>query len=603
MTFDDSLRQDILRHADIVKIISSFLNVTKKGRNYVAVCPFHDDTNPSMSISPERKMFKCFVCGTGGDAISFVQKYLHISNYEAMKKVAELAGYDDPRLHKENKVVKHVDNKKDTILKCLKDLTLFYQYSLNTDEGKEGLDYLESRKLDTDFREKYKLGYAIVNGTKTIEFLQSRGHSLKTIEDAGISILHNGQYFDRYHGRVIFPICDSEGNVIAYSARRISNTSEAKYINSPETYVFTKNKTLYNYHIAKEKARIAGCVYVLEGFMDVFALAKIGIDNAVAIMGTALTLEHTSMLRELNVEIRLCLDGDLPGQTAMMKAAKALENAGLKFMIVNNRNMTKDPDEILTSEGGDSLRSYLNNLMSRVDFALEYYRNSNPLKTNEQKIELLKAFVPILLNIRSQLELDNYIIKLANITGYDKESIKDFLKRAKSNGYSEGEVTTFLREHHPEKKLLKRLQLAERELLFQMLSSKKAIKFYEEKDIGFYDEVYRSIANLLIEYAETHENIDPIDLIGMIESSDLKNKEVLLKEVTDLCFERNHPNIETPLLLENLFDSIEKEKAEIFEKDNLNKALEGKSELEKARIYSDYNRRKNMKNTLKKEEK
>ncbi|MCF0107803.1 MAG: DNA primase, partial [Bacilli bacterium] len=394
MEFDDSLITDVLEHADIAKIIGSFIPVIKVGRSYKAKCPFHDDTSPSMMISPEKKIFKCFVCGHGGSAISFVQQYLHISFFEAMKKVAELSGYSDPRLEK-NVAKKASDPKREPLLKCLHDLTLYYQYALSTPEGKEGAEYLDKRNLTKEIRDKYKIGYAFKDGKATIDFLKSRGHSLKTIEDTGVSAMMNGAYFDKNQGRAIFPICDKDGNVIGYSARRIHDTDEAKYVNSPETYLFHKSSVLYNYHIAKEAARIKGCVYVCEGFMDVFALASIGEDNAVALMGTALTDEHIAMLRNLNVEIRLCLDGDLPGQTAMMKASKKLEEAGLKCLIVDNHGSTKDPDEIINEDGKEALQAYINKLLTRVDFALNYFERSNPLKTNEEKKNLIKQFIPI----------------------------------------------------------------------------------------------------------------------------------------------------------------------------------------------------------------
>lgn len=591
MAFDsnNTLREDVLKHADIVKVISSFLNVTKKGKDFVAICPFHDDTNPSMSISPSKRMFKCFVCGTGGDAISFVQKYLHVSHLEAMKKVAEISGYNDPRLEKNIKP-KYVDEKKVSMLKCLQDLTLYYQYALNTEEGKKGLEYFESRQLDANLRSKYQLGYAFKDGKTTIQFLQSKGHSLKTIEDVGISFINNSVQSDRNQGRVIFPICDDEGNVVGYSARRIKDGPEAKYVNSPETKLFTKNKILYNFHIAKEKARIAGHIYVLEGFMDVFALAKVGIDNAVAIMGTALTQEHIALLRGLNVEVRLCLDGDLAGQTAMMKVAKSLEESGLKLMIVNNQNNTKDPDEILKSDGPDGLKLYLNNLLSRVDFALEYFKNTNPLKTMEQKKKLVAEFLPMLLNIKSQLELDNYIRKLSVVTGFDVDAIRDLVKRNRQKNES---VETIVKKFRPEAKILKRLQLAEREMLYQMIYDKEAIKFYEDNVGGFYEETYRQIANYIVDYAAKCQSFGPYDILSYLEETEIENKDELIKELTTLCFENNHPKLkDVPTLLDDLLSSINKEKEDIFEKDTLEQSLKGKSEIEKARILAEHNRRR-----------
>ena len=528
MQIDDGLIKDVLDHADIVKIISSYLNVTKKGRNYWAVCPFHDDTNPSLSISPERKMFRCFVCGTSGSAISFVQKYEHISFPEALKKVADMSDFHDPRLEDFKKAAKPVDSKRETLLKCLSDLTLYYQFALNTEEGAQGLDYFELRHLDDKMRTKYRLGYAFKDGQATCEFLQKKGHSMKTIEDVGIATMNNNTLVDKNAGRAIFPICDIDGHVIGYSARRIGNGPEAKYVNSPETYLFHKSSILYNYHIAKERAHIVEYVYVCEGFMDVFALARIGIDSAVAIMGTALTKEHIELLRRLNVEIRLCLDGDLPGQTAMMTASKQLAEAGLNFRIVDNQNNPRDPDEILNQDGEDALRVYLNNLVNRVDFALNYFKNTNPLKTMEQKKKLVQQFIPILIGINSQLELDSYLRKLSSVTGFEVESIRDLVKNAKTNkNYSN--PSEAIMDFHPERKALRRLQLAEREFLYQMINNTEAVAFYEDKIGTFYDEVYRQAANFVVDYVKVNNGVSPIGIIASLEMSEV--------EISTICWQ------------------------------------------------------------------
>ena len=597
MAFDDSLVTDVLKHADIVKVIQSYLPLIKKGKDYLAKCPFHDDTNPSMHISPEKQIFKCFVCGTSGNAIGFVQKYAHLSFKEAMKKVAEICGYNDPRLEgvKEAKVV---DPRRVPLIKCLHDLTVYYQYALNSPEGKAGLDYFENRHLDQALRSKFQLGYAFKDGKATCRFLQERGHSLKTIEDIGIASSINGVYSDRNQGRAIFPIFDINGEVVGYSARKINNDPEAaKYVNSPETYLFHKSNILYNYHNAKEKAHIAGYIYVLEGFMDVFALYRIGIESCVAIMGTALTAEHIRLLRALNVEIRLCLDGDLPGQKASMEIASTLVQNGLKVRIVDNQNSSKDPDEILNTEGENALNAYLNKLISRVDFVLNYYQNTNPLQTVEQKTKLIQEFIPVLTSIRNPLELDSYINKLSIITGYTPESIRNILKRANANN-AQTQNATFkeaMMEMHPERKLLRRLFKAEHELLYQMLQNPLAVSFYEAKVGGFYNEMYRLIANYLIEYAKEHEDFVPRDLIASLQNSDLPEKDDLVDQITGMYMERNHPNKCDETYLDSLFETIAGERERIFEKDTVSQSLEGKDPLTKARIIKEYNRRKTKK--------
>ena len=591
------IAKDVNKHADIVKIIGSYLNLTKAGKNYKAVCPFHDDTNPSMVISPEKQYFKCFVCGTGGTSIGFVQKYEKISFADAVKKVAELSGYHPEGLETYTKA-KAVDERKANILKCLSDLNLYYQFALNSPEGKIGLDYLQERHLDASMRSKYKLGYAYKDGKSTIEFLQKKGHSIKTIEDSGIAkMISSGNYADMNEGRVTFPICDPDGNVIGFSARLLDKEKgdQPKYMNTPETYLFHKTNNLYNFHIAKEAARLKGYIYICEGFMDVYALSRIGIDSAVAIMGTALTKEHIAMLRTLNVEIRLCLDGDLPGQMAMMKASNLLAKAGLQFSVVDNQGSSKDPDEILNEDGPEALQEYVNKLISRIDFALNYYMRSNPLKTIDEKKKLVQEFIPILARINSQLELDNYLRKLANVTGFETESIRNLVSKARIKNESPEEIVKVMREFHPERKALQKLITAERELLFQMLSNEDAIVFYEEKIGTFYDDIYRQIATYLVEYNKQYHDLDTSGLMVMIESSDIQDKDKVLEDLEDIIEDDYHPDKCDEELLSNLLDTIRSEKARISDEDTLNDSLVGKSELEQARIISDYNRRKAMK--------
>ena len=592
MAYKGLISEDILKHADIVKVIGSYLNLVKQGKNYKAVCPFHDDTNPSLTISPEKQFFKCFVCGTGGNAFNFVQKFEHVSFPEAVRKVADIIGYHPEGLEAISKPVK-VDEKKEALLKCLHDLNLYYQFALNTPDGKEGVEYFDSRNLDASLRNKYKLGYAPKDGKATIDFLLKKGHSIVTIEQTGVMrMISNTNYRDMNEGRVTFPICDIDGNVIGFSARRIKNDDSAKYMNTPETYLFHKTNNLYNIHIAKDACKLKGYIYVCEGFMDVFALGKIGIDAAVAIMGTALTNEHIQILRSLNVEIRLCLDGDLPGQSAMMKIARVLAKNGIKFRVVDNQGSNKDPDEILNQDGKEALEEYLNKLVDHNDFALNYYLRSNPLKTNEEKKALIKEFLPVLLRINSQIELDTYLRKLEKITGFDAESIRDLLRRTRESvNAGEGISRELFQNFHPEREALQKLVTAERELLYQMSQNKAAVSFYEQRIGGFYDDIYRQIAMFMVEYAENHDDMDLGGLIVLVEESDLDNKDEIIEDLTSMAFE-THPNKCDENLLNNLLETINGEKSRITDEDILENSLKGKSELEQARIIAEFRRRK-----------
>ncbi|MGM9873633.1 MAG: DNA primase [Bacilli bacterium] len=588
---ENSVFEDVIKHSDIVQVISSYLSLTKKGRNYYALCPFHDDKNPSMIISPEKQLFKCFVCGTGGNAIVFVQKFEKISYFDAAKKVAEICDYHDPRLEKKENI-KPVDKTKEELFACIEDLSNYYQLALSSQEGKIGLEYFENRKIDSQIQEKFLLGYSFENGFDTCSFLLKKGHSLKTLEDIGISTIINGKPCDVNKGRVVFSICDSDGRVVGFSARRLNdNIDEPKYVNSPETKLFHKANVLYNFHNAKDKARQLKYIYVLEGFMDVIALEKIGIQNAVALMGTALTNEHIALLRSLNCEIRLCLDGDMAGQMATMRICDMLSKANLAYRIVEPIEEYKDADEILNHQGKNALKNYLNRLIDKLDYALSYYQKSNSLNSIEDKKKVVEKFVPIITSIKDSLIYDSYIRKLSKVTGFDIDAIRDFMKKAKSTK-NVSELREVNKKFNPERKQLARLFLAEKEILYQMLKNPEAIQFYEKNEIGFYDEIYRSIANFLVDYVKNHEELDVSGVISVIEESEIENKNSLINSITEIYFEKYHPQLCSEELLNDYLNTINVEKQKIFENDTLNQALKGKDPLDQARIISNFNRRR-----------
>jgi DNA primase len=585
-----NLIEDVLKHTNIVDVISSYIEVKQQGRNYIALCPFHDDKHPSMQISAEKQIFKCFVCGAGGNAIRFVELYEHIPFYEALRKVAEISGYHDDRLLKKTIFANPENKELEPLRKCLADLTSYYQYALATDEGNEGLDYFEKRHLDSNIRNNFLLGYAFKDGKNTIKYLENKGNSLRTIELIGIAGGSGTNFYDKNAGRIIFPITDDDGKVIGYSARKLIDDDTPKYINSPETKLFHKSSVLYNFSRAKQFAKKEGCVYVLEGFMDVFALERIGIHSSVALMGTAFTDEHIKKLRSLNVEVRICLDGDVAGQMGEFRMIEHLRSTGIKHVVVDSRTNKKDPDEILNEDGEEALRIYLNNLISPLNFMFDYYQRINPVKTEEDKRNLIEKFIPILNSVNSTLELSDYIRKLSKITKYDRETIEKFVLDARNK--NKDDVIEMMRNFHPERKNVKRLSLVEREVLYQMFNNKVAVDFYEDKIEPFYDTLYKKIADYIIEYAKESDDISIDGLISVIDSSEDKERDNIIKEVTDIAFEKYHRSECTTGYLENLLKTIIEEKKEISSKSQLDKMLVGKTELEKARILNDWAREK-----------
>lgn len=587
---DQSIVEDILKRADIVDVISSYINVIKKGRSYVAVCPFHDDKNPSMMISKEKQIFKCFVCGTGGNAITFIQKYENISFENAVKKLAELIGYKDERLNIKSTASKQEEANAPLYVTC-EELTKFYMMTLLAKEGEEGKKYLTERFIDDDVIKQFRIGFCPNNPLISIKYLQAKNCTLKDIETIGVAGHSNGQYVDKNAGRVVFPLTDINGKVVGYSARKINNSDEAKYVNSPETPLFQKGNIIYNYANAKKTARLDGYCYLLEGFMDVIALYRAGVKSAVALMGTALTMQQVNLLKRLNVEIRLCLDSDNPGQMATLKAIELFDKANVKYRIVRRSNGPKDADEILDKYGKDNLIKWLNILIDKVQFAMNYFSRTNPLNTIDERKRFILDFLPFLKNVNSELELEEYIVNIAKITKFDRKVITNALEKYKKNNTREENANITL-DIHPERKALKRLQLTERMFVYQMLYSKEALEFYKDKDVPLSNEIFSKIASYIMEYYRNHENMTINDLINSVAQSDDKERDVIVSSITELSFENRYPECSNDLLNE-LYSIIQAERAKEYDNFIFEESTKGKSDVEQLRILRERNIKKN----------
>ena len=595
MAIDFDLVKEIKQRADIVDVISYYLtSVQKKGKGYVAVCPFHDDHDPSMQISKDRQTFHCFVCQTGGDVFTFVQKYDKCSFEEAVRKVCDIIGFDDPRLHKQV-YTKKVDENLIPVYNCINDLQKYYVYALTTDEGQVARDYLAKRKLSNEQCAKFGVGYSFKDGKTTIEYLKAKGYSLKNIENTGIAIAQTSGMSDNNQGRLIFPIKDANGQVCGFSARKIIEDPEApKYVNSPETMIFTKGNILYNYYLAKQTARHDGYIYVVEGFMDVFAFDTIGITSCVALMSTKLTKQHIELLRKLGVEIRICLDGDKPGQSAMMQLMAQLDEARLPYRLVSVPGEVRDPDEILKQDGEEKLKVFVNSLVDPFNFALNYYQNISPLGSIEDKKKVIHHFMPMISSLKDKLVQEDYIYKLAEATGFTAAAIRNSLSDYKKSSSRTTQALTNVNAEIDTSLNLKalsrdvrRLTLAERTVLDMMFISDEAVKFYEQDIKYFYNEVFRSIANFILEQYKTSGVVDTTALLNEINVLDIKNKDDIISEISAISFRKDKTQF-SKRTLQDCQAVIDEERTKIYEKNKLKQDCLGKSPEEQARILTAY---------------
>lgn len=589
---DSNLFNDLLKKADIVDVISRYIDVTKHGRSHRALCPFHNDKNPSLMISKDKQIFKCFVCGEGGNVINFVQKYEKVAFFEAARKVAEMVGFD----HEDFKVARferRISPNLVPLYKCLTDLSSFYSTALQTQEGKSAKDYLIKRNIDQSMIKKFQVGYAPLDGTQTIKFLQSKGYSLKNIEDIGVlSDLLNNPY-DRNQGRIMFPIHDSDGQVVGFSGRRYKeNDDSAKYINSPETLVFHKTNILYNYHNVKDLVRNAGYVYVLEGFMDVFALDISDIKSVVALMGTAFTQEHINLLRKLKVEVRLCLDGDEAGQMATLKMIELLNEAQIPFKIVNNVDDKRDPDDIYQSEGPKGLSDYLENLIDAHEFTLNYYRKNTKLRSVEERRDFILKMMLHVVTLPSRLEVDDYLNKIAEISGFSYDVLLDMYKNEKKKRERQTNVSmTNINEKYPHRQLLNRLQQAERLMVQQMMVYPEAMKFYQTNNVKFTDEFHRYIANFLAYNEQVdRENIYAVIINDINERIDDEERQNMYRnQVLEIANQKMVTNEYNPDLVADAYQVVQQEGTTSLVKLQMDQELAlATNDLERATIVEKY---------------
>ena len=591
------LANDILKNADIVEVISHYIKVEKKGRNYAALCPFHNDQElGNFYISKEKGIFKCFACNTGGNAINFVQKIEHISYREAVLKTAEIIGYKDTRLY-DFQASTHVDPETKALQDCLKDINEFYQNSLfMSEDGKDALKYLHDRGLSDEIIKTFKIGYAQSKGENIIEYLKSKQYSIKTIADTGIINLNITPYKDVNAGRVTFAITDKNNQVVGFSCRKFKDddSKTAKYINTASTKLFNKGNLLYNFYNAFNEAKKVGYVYLLEGFMDVIACYRVGIKASIGLMGTALSKDNLQSLRYFGCEIRLCLDLDSPGQLNMQKISDLFDESGIQYKMVNNNvNFSeKDTDEILKNHGDLGLKEYLANLLSKGEWLFNYYQKKLDLNTLDGKKRFILNLLPFLVGIDNDLDQDYYVNKIASLTGYSSEVIFSTIRKYKAK-HDKKDVNDEILLKKPNKSeaqiVLSRLQLAEKQILRYMLDNRDMVSQYDLKLGYFSTPIYREIANVIQDYIYTLHDKENYDVKGLMSylTSELctsQNKDKILSQISDMVIEEEKIPPCSESQFADLVDTVNKERVKNQTYDVYNASSQNRSELEKAEL-------------------
>ena len=507
MVTDNEIEQ-IRKSANIIDIISSYIPLTQKGKNYFGVCPFHEDHSPSMSVSEEKQIYKCFSCGAAGNVFTFVSEYENVKFLEAVKIVADKCGIpfhgtitkERPKVNKEEYEIMSLALK-------------FYQNNLQSTEGKAAKEYLKKRALDETVIKEFDLGLALGGNVSLNKLLLSKKYSTDTLIKLGLVNEHDGYINDIFKYRIMFPIHDLDGNVVGFTGRIYENNDQAKYINSKESVIFKKGQILFNYHRAKSEIKRKKEVILVEGNMDAIRMYSSGIKNVLALLGTSLTKEQVSIIKSLRANIILMFDNDNAGEIATYQNGTILEEAGLNPQIVRISG-PKDPDEYIIKNGAHALMENIRSPISFLDFKLKYFKKDKDLSKVDDLANYIKEIIKDLKNLPDELTRELTLKRISE--DYDVSLDLLHSELAKLNVKKANES--------PPKKLAKmkfsKYDKACQNILYFMMNDGKFVEKFK-KELGYFDEKkYRSLANEIIYFYETNKNIELSSFISFISTKD-----------------------------------------------------------------------------------
>lgn len=415
----ERIRQD----NDIVDIISENVRLKKSGRNYVGLCPFHNDKSPSLSVSQDKQIYKCFSCGEAGNVITFVMKYKKLTFYEASKYLADKAGIP---LELGNAKESQITKKKELLYKVNTEAARYYFYNLQrTSFAKE---YFLKRGIREEVIKRFGLGYAQDRWHDLIMYLKKKGFNENLLLEAGLILKSEkkGNTYDRFRHRVMFPVFDVRGKVIGFGGR-VLDDSKPKYLNSPETVVFHKGTNLYGLNFATKNKLEQDYIIIVEGYMDLISLHQHGITNTVASLGTALTINQARLLKRYVNKVIISYDADVAGQTATLRGLEILRHAGLDVKVLKVPQ-GKDPDEFVRNNGKDAFLRLVDNALPLIEYRIKKAAEGINLRDNNELVKYGEKFAEILADL-NPIEKDVYIKKISEETSIKEQAIYDLLSQ------------------------------------------------------------------------------------------------------------------------------------------------------------------------------
>lgn len=528
---------EVRNSVNIVDVISQYVSLEKKGKDYIGLCPFHQEKTPSFTVNEEKQFFKCFGCGKGGNVYKFLMYKNNLTFPESVEQVANFAHIPMPSGYSNHQTNSNLT----PVMKINQDAADFYHRVLvTTRAGERGMAYAKKRELDKKTIDHFGIGYAPQQENLLLLYLRGKNYQDDDLVKSGLFIQSkSGELYDRFRDRLMFPLSDESGRVIAFSGRRLSNDkTEAKYMNSPETEIFTKSKLLFHFAEAKKAVREEKHLVLYEGYMDVIAAYKAGVKSGIASMGTSLTDEQVYMMRRNNRNIIINYDGDDPGVHAAERAVQMFKQAGGFNIGVVVLPEGLDPDEYVKKYGEDKYYSEVKGALSATDFLLKRLAKKFNLNNDLDRINYLNEAVKEISNISDPVQQDLYLRKIADENKVSFEALKANLlhevkRNRRANRHKNGDPyvdkTRPVVDLPTQDKNATAVDPVQLRLLYLFLKSDQAREYLLARHFLFPSKEFAQLEELWLKFIETHENptvsdfydFIPEQLQGIIESAEL----------------------------------------------------------------------------------
>lgn len=582
--------EEVRHRTNIVDIIGQYVQLKKSGKNYMGLCPFHEERSPSFSVAEDKQIFHCFGCGKGGTVFNFLQEIEGISFPESVKRVADLEhlsvdfDWSEPR-----EVADTPENQQRRSLLQLhsKAAELYHHILVNTKIGEPALNYLLERGLTQELIETFQIGFAPQKRDFLSQVFKNEQLDETLFEPSGLFVQRdNGTFLDRFYQRIMFPINDPQGNIIAFSGRLLKTADfpgdeMPKYLNSPETTLFNKRETLFNFDKARKEIRKENTVLLFEGFMDVIAAWQSGVKSGVASMGTSLTNEQIRRLERVAKEVVICYDGDNAGVQATNRAIQLLqENSHFDLSIVSIPEKL-DPDEYVRKYGAEAFQNLANHGRETVfSFKMNYHRLTRNMNNEKEQLDYVNELLRELTNVQSPLERDRYLNQIAQEFKLSVHSLEEqfnqlkqeqrSVQRQERQQFYQDEMMPppmeepVFEENHVQNKLpLTQVQKAERSLLFRLMNEQGVRQTVQQlPDFSFAHDEYQELYFLLESYATLHQSFDIADFINFLQDNQTKQLaiEIAYQNLSEESSEREVADLLHVIALSSIAEAIEQKK-------------------------------------------